>query len=249
MQSELTNPRATSQIRVIIADDHELARAGLRSMLQRERNLHIVGEATNGREAVELAARLRPQLVLMDMRMPEVDGLAATRAIKEACPGTSVIIVTMHANPDYLFEAIKAGAAGYVLKDATQQELINAIRRVVRGEALLNPDLATQLLQRLAQEVAPPVAASLQRLTPREREVLPLLVRGKTNKEIAGELVLSVGTIKVHVEHIIGKLGVSDRTQAAVRALELGLVAPAMAGPPKQELESPRTVTDRAGAL
>jgi DNA-binding NarL/FixJ family response regulator len=210
---------------VIIADDHELARAGLRSMLEHERNLEIVGEASNGREAVELCARTQPQLVLMDMRMPEVDGLAATRAIKDICPSASVIIVTMHANPDYLFEAIKAGAAGYVLKDATQQELITAVRRVLRGEALLNSELATQLLQRLARETARPLSGMPERLTQREREVLRLLAQGMTNKEIAAALFVSVGTVKIHVEHIIAKLGVSDRTQAAVRAVELGLLS------------------------
>lgn len=211
--------------RLIIADDHELARAGLRSMIGGESGLEIVGEAANGREALELCRRHEPDLALLDMRMPEMDGLAATRSIKSECPKTSVIIVTMHENPDYLFEALKAGAAGYLLKDASQREVVTAVRRVLRGESLLNQDLATQLLRRLAGEASGANGARpAERLTPREHEVLRLLAQGQTNREIAKSLVVSVGTVKVHVEHIIAKLGVSDRTQAAVRAVELGLL-------------------------
>jgi DNA-binding NarL/FixJ family response regulator len=209
--------------RLIIADDHELARAGLKAMLAPERGLELVGEATNGREAVELARRLRPDLALMDMRMPELDGLAATRAIKQESTRTSVIIITNHANPDYLFEALKAGAAGYVLKEATQREVVTAIKQVLRGESLLNTELATKLLERLARQTSE-VGVPADRLTPRERAVLRLLTQGKTNREIASDLIVSVGTVKIHVEHIIAKLGVSDRTQAAVRAVELGLL-------------------------
>ena len=210
--------------RMIIADDHELARAGLKAMLAAERTFDIVGEATNGREAVELARRLRPDIALMDMRMPELDGLGATRAIKQTSPRTSVIIITNYANPDYLFEALKAGAAGYVLKEATQGEVVTAIKQVLRGESLLNSELATKLLERLARQTSD-IAVPTDRLTPREREVLRLLAQGKTNREIASELIVSVGTVKIHVEHIIAKLGVSDRTQAAVRAVELGLLS------------------------
>jgi DNA-binding NarL/FixJ family response regulator len=209
--------------RLIIADDHELARAGLKAMLAPERSFQVVGEATSGREAVDLTRRLRPDLALMDMRMPELDGLAATRAIKQLSPRTAVIIITNHANPDYLFEALKAGAAGYVLKEATQREVVTAIKQVLRGESLLNSDLATKLLERLARQTSD-VGIPADRLTPREREVLRLLAQGKTNREIASDLIVSVGTVKIHVEHIIAKLGVSDRTQAAVRAVELGLL-------------------------
>jgi len=217
--------RRGAAARLIIADDHELARAGLRSMIGGEPGLEIIGEATNGREALELARRYEPDLALLDMRMPEMDGLAATRAIKQECPKTAVVIVTMHENPDYLFEALKAGAAGYLLKDASQREVVTAVRRVLRGESLLNQDLATQLLRRLAGEASGAAGARPpERLTPREHEVLRLLAQGQTNREIAKSLVVSVGTVKVHVEHIIAKLGVSDRTQAAVRAVELGLL-------------------------
>src|SRR5919202_484939 len=194
-------------------------------MLASEEGLEVVGEATTGREAVVLCRRLRPNLVLMDLRMPELDGLAATRAIKQESPGTSVIIVTMHENPEYLFEALKAGAAGYLLKDATREEVVSAVWRVLGGEALLDAELATRLLQRLAHEAqrAKPPGVPL---TPRESEVLQLLTQGRTNRQLGGELFITAGTAKLYVERILGKLGVSDRTQAAVRAVELGLVTP-----------------------
>jgi DNA-binding NarL/FixJ family response regulator len=225
LETEAAAERRSGTAQLIIADDHELARAGLRSMIGGEAGLTIVGEATNGREALELCRRYQPDLALLDMRMPEMDGLAATRAIKDECPRTAVIIVTMHENPDYLFEALKAGAAGYLLKDASQRDVVTAIRQVLRGESLLNQDLATQLLRRLAGEAGgSPRPRPPERLTPRELDVLRLLAQGQTNREIARRLVVSVGTVKVHVEHIIAKLGVSDRTQAAVRAVELGLL-------------------------
>ena len=210
--------------RVIIADDHELARAGLRNMLAGDRGLELVGEAANGREAVSLCLELQPDLALLDVRMPEMDGLAATRAIKQACPATSVIIITTHDHYDYLLAALRAGAAGYMLKDISRQELLIAVRQVLRGESILNGELAARALRRLASEGVRYDGRPPERLTPREREVLQLLAQGQTNREIAGALSLSVGTVKIHVEHIIAKLGVSDRTQAAVRAVESGLL-------------------------
>lgn len=204
-----------------------MVRAGMRSMLAEERGLEVVGEAGSGPEAVNLCRRLCPDLVLMDIRMPGGDGLAATAEIKKECPATAVIIVTIHDSPDYLLAALKAGAAGYVLKDASRNELINAVRRVLRGESLLQPELAARLLRRLVTtdgEESP--VEALRRLTRRELEVLRLLAEGKTNPQIAAELVVSSGTVKNHVEHIIGKLGVSDRTQAAVLAVRAGLLAP-----------------------
>ncbi|HEX9370925.1 MAG TPA: response regulator transcription factor, partial [Roseiflexaceae bacterium] len=184
----------------------------------------VVGEATTGREALALCSQLRPDLVLLDVRMPDMDGLSATRAIREACPETRVLIVTTHEHVDYLLAALRAGAAGYLLKDITRHELLMTIRRVLRGETMLNGDLATQALQRLREERASPSNGQPERLTPREREVLKLVVEGQTNREIASKLSLSVGTVKIHVEHIIAKLGVADRTQAAVRAVERGLL-------------------------
>lgn len=216
-------PHANGLIRLLIADDHELARIGIRSMLSSERWIEIVGEASNGREAVELCHQLAPDIALLDVRMPEMDGLAATRAIKQVHPQISVLIVTTHEQPDYLVAALKAGAAGYILKDVTHQDLIRAIRQVLRGEAILNGEMAAQALRRLASDPATMRATPPERLTARELSVLRLIAQGRTNREIASALMLSVGTIKIHVEHIIAKLGVSDRTQAAVRAIELGL--------------------------
>ena len=211
--------------RLVIADDHELARAGLRAMLTDQRGFELVGEASNGQEALQLCRRLRPDLALLDVRMPEMDGLTTCRAIKQECAATSVILITMHANTDYLFEALKAGAAGYVLKDLSQRELITAVQKVLHGESILNQELMARLLQRLASETPTQEDLPLGRLSPREREVLQLLTKGQTNREIARNLTVSMSTVKIHVEHILAKLGVSDRTQAAVRAVEMGLVS------------------------
>jgi DNA-binding NarL/FixJ family response regulator len=226
----MSNPtppqRSTPSARLIIADDHEIPRKGLRTLLESERGLEVVGEATNGREALELCQHLHPDLALLDVRMPEMDGLEATRAIKQCCPATSVIIITVHENADYLMAAIRAGAAGYLLKDTGRRELLTAVRQVLRGEQFLNTELTRRLLQHLAGESAPATTETtpIEQLTAREMEVLSLLTRGKTNREIAYHLVISAGTVKVHVQHIIAKLHVSDRTQAAVRAIELGLL-------------------------
>lgn len=215
--------------RVLIVDDHDLARAGLRAVLAAETSVKVVGEATDGREAVRLARGMHPDLILMDVRMPDMDGLSATRAIKEELPSTSVIMITMYEDPDYLLEALKAGAAGYLLKDASQHDIVTAVRQVLRGDSPISSKLASQLLRRLAKEQAGPQGQLLEPLTPREREVLHHVAEGKTNREIARELFVSPGTVKIHVEHIIRKLGVSDRTQAAVRAIQLGLISPSAA--------------------
>jgi len=219
--------------RLVLADDHHLLRRGFRSLLSGEPGLEVVGEASTGLEAIELCRRLVPDLVLMDVRMPEMDGITATRRIKDEQPGVSVLMVTMHENPDYLLEALDAGAAGYVLKDAPAERLINAVHRTLDGESPLNQELATRLLRQLAEEkqntpshTPPKHHEPLEdALTPRETEVLELLTTGQTNQQIAQTLTISRGTAKVHVERIIRKLGVSDRTQAAVRALELGFTS------------------------
>jgi DNA-binding NarL/FixJ family response regulator len=225
MVSTTTNRPA----RIVVVDDHDLVRSGLKALLSTQEGLTIVGEAANGREALDLCGRVRPDLVLMDVRMPDMDGLAATREIKLRFNDVSVLILTTYENEDYLLEAIRAGAAGYVLKDASEQQLVTAIRRVLEGEPALNRDLATELLWRLATKAPERLTerepADLpEPLTPRELEVLRLLALGHTNRQVAKELVISLGTSKNHVEHIRVKLGASDRTQAVVRALELGLI-------------------------
>jgi DNA-binding NarL/FixJ family response regulator len=216
---------------IVIADDHDLARAGLHSMLKGQRGLKVVGEGKNGREALELCRRLQPDLALLDVRMPEMDGLTTCHSIKQEYPAISVILVTIHENPEYLLEALKAGAAGYIFKDTTQRELLTAVRRVLCGESILDKDLVVRVLRHFAeqtssqQEEFPPEQVSPpEQLSPREREVLELLTQGQTNREIAQHLTVSRSTVKNHVEHILAKLGVSDRTQAAVRAIELGLL-------------------------
>ena len=240
MEGEAQTTPPTRSARVLIVDDHDLVRDGYQRMLDREPDLEVVGEATNGREAVERCRELGPDLVLMDVRMPEMDGIEATRRIKGELPTTSVLVVTTYDNPDYLFEAVEAGAAGYVLKDAPKSQLLGAVRRTLNGESPLNQELAMQLISRFSRQdrerrepAAPPPAVSKHRkadasaldaLTPRELEVLGLLARGMSNPQIAQELVISRATAKTHVERIIGKLNVSDRTQAALRAIELGVV-------------------------
>jgi DNA-binding NarL/FixJ family response regulator len=219
--------------RLVLADDHHLLRRGFRSLLSNEPGLEVIGEASTGLEAIEIFRRLAPDLVLMDVRMPEMDGITATRQIKREQPGVSVLMVTMHENPNYLLEALDAGAAGYVLKDAPAERLINAVRRTLDGESPLNQELATRLLRQLAEEKQHNLYRARSKrhepldeaLTPRETEVLGLLTTGQTNQQIAQTLTISKGTAKVRVERIIRKLGVSDRTQATVRAIELGFTS------------------------
>jgi two-component system, NarL family, response regulator LiaR len=218
----------------LIADDHRLVREGLRAVLDAEDDLEVVGEAKDGVEAIDACLRLEPDLILMDVRMPRSDGLKATRKIKEEMPKVSVMMVTMHENPDYLLEAVRAGAAGYILKDASAERLVGAVRATLEGESSLDEDLAMRLLRRLAGESGAGTVPEAKKrrekmpegITPRELEVLRLLAQGRTNPQIAQELEINRGTAKIHVQNIIAKLGVSDRTQAAVRAIELGILEP-----------------------
>ena len=228
-------------------DDHALVREGLRAVLEGEEDMEVVGEAADGREALRACAELSPDLVLMDVRMPGMDGLEATRQIKARMPGVAVVMVTMHDNPDYLLEAVRAGAAGYVLKEASGERIAGAVRRTLGGDSVLEEDLAMRLLERLAapQGEGPARAggpggprggvgtrgapgtmprALPEGITPREAEVLGLVARGFTNPQIAKTLLYSVSTVKAAVQSVTAKLGVSDRTQAAVRAIELGMV-------------------------
>lgn len=224
MSNNSVPQRRPGPARLVIADDHELARAGLRTMLAGLRGVEVIGEAKNGREALALCRRLQPDLALIDVRMPDMDGLAACRSIKQECPATHVILITMHENPQYLLAAFRAGASAYVLKDVTQRKLLATARRVLRGEAVLNPEIASGGLGH--HETSHQGELAAVRLTPREHEVLQFLAQGQTNREIASKLTVSVSTVKTHVEHILARLGVSDRTRAAVRATELGLLQP-----------------------
>jgi NarL family two-component system response regulator LiaR len=207
-------------IRVVIADDHAVVRQGLRTFLDLQDDMEVVGEAADGAEAVELAERLEADVVLVDLVMPGVDGLEALRALRERAPAARAIVLSSFIDDDKLFPAVRAGAAGYLLKDVQPQELVAAIRTVHSGGALLHPKVASRLLEELTSDP----------LTPREREVLGLIGRGMANKVIARELNLSEKTVKAHVSNILAKLGVSDRTQAALYAVRAGLVAPPRSG-------------------
>ena len=219
--------------RVLLADDHDVVRQGFRLVLASQPDIEVVGEAPNGREAIERARRLRPDLVLMDVTMPVMDGIEATRRLKAEMPGVCVLMFTSHEEPEYLLEAIEAGAAGYVLKGAPVSRLIGAIRRALGGDSPLDQELAARLIRGLSEKAGDarreaPAGGGNQTLaeplTRREVEVLGLMAQGLTNPEIARELVIARPTAKTHVERVIRKLGVSDRTQAVVRAIDLGLV-------------------------
>jgi len=232
--------RAGGPYRVVIADDHPLFRDALRQMIDEQPDLEVVGEARDGQEALVFCCRLRPELVLMDVKMPRLDGLAAARAIKRESPHTAVLILSAFFTPYYLSEAIKAGAVGYVLKYEEREQIIEAVRKVLGGEISLNQELAMRLLRRLLDEAPKhesptpahelstevrPVPAPLEMLTPRELEVLRMLVSGRTNQEISYTLFIGVSTVKKHVGQIIAKLGVSTRTEAAVKAIDLGVLS------------------------
>ncbi|MGW7528660.1 response regulator [Streptomyces sp. NPDC054783] len=214
--------------RVLIADDQTLIRTGFRLILT-ARGIEVVGEAADGAEAVSAARELRPDVVLMDIRMPGMDGLEATRRILEQTPGCRVLMLTTFDLDRYVYEAISLGASGFLLKDVTPEHLAAAVRLVGTGDALLAPQITRRLVERYAAEAErtpEAVPADLTALTPREREVLTLLGRGLSNTELAAELTLSEATVKSHVARIFAKLGLRDRAQAVVVAYETGLVAP-----------------------
>jgi DNA-binding NarL/FixJ family response regulator len=207
-------------IRLLIVDDHAIVRQGLRAIIRVSPGLELAGEAGGGREAIELAAAQRPDVILMDLVMPETDGVAAIAAIKRAQPGVRVIALTTFADADLVLRAVQAGADGYLLKDVDVQELARAIHTVHRGQPYLHPEATRHLLQATARPDQP-----AERLTGREQEVLALVARGQTNRQIADTLKISEKTVSVHVSNLLSKLGMASRTQAALYAARIGLLS------------------------
>jgi DNA-binding NarL/FixJ family response regulator len=211
--------------RVLISDDDDLMRAGLTELLSNDPTIDIVGEASTGREAVERACRLTPDVVLMDVRMPDLDGIMATRELSRAAPGVRVLILTTFEQDDYIFGALRAGASGFLLKRTRPEELIAAVHTVAAGDSLLSPSVTRRVIDRMARQPVPDLAdrSRLAGLTPREREVLTLIARGLSNREIAAALVVEESTIRTHVKRLLMKLGLRDRVQAVIFAYESGL--------------------------
>lgn len=214
-------------IRILVVDDHALVRTGFRMILEAEPGIEVAGEASDGLEAVAAVARLRPDVVLMDVRMPNLDGIAATRRILESGSEARVLVLTTFDLDEYVYEALRAGASGFLLKDVPPERLVAGIRAVAAGESLLAPTITKRLIESYVQRKAtPPADSKLEQLTSREREVLGLVARGLSNSEIAAAVVVSETTIKTHVAHILAKLDLRDRVQAVVYAYECGLVQP-----------------------
>jgi DNA-binding NarL/FixJ family response regulator len=214
-------------IRVVVVDDQELVRAGFVKLLEPEADIQVVGEASDGYEAVEAAARTRCDLVLMDIRMPRLDGIEATRRLRSSPSAPQILILTTYDLDEYVFEALKAGAGGFLLKDAPADQLVAGIRIVAAGEALLAPAVTRRLIEEFARRpTSLDAPAELDTLTPREREILTLVARGLSNAEIAEQLVVAESTVKTHVAGILGKLDLRDRVQAVVLAYESGIVRP-----------------------
>lgn len=211
-------------IRVLIADDHHVVRRGLLFFLKTQKDMDVVGEATNGQEAVDLTASLKPDIVLMDLVMPVLDGIQATKKIKQLHPKTEVLMLTSFSDRDHVIPAIEAGAAGYQLKDIEPDDLVECIRKLMRGENTLHPQATTQLMKVREPQIEPP--HKLYPLTPREQDVLSELTKGKSNREIASSLFVTEKTVKTHISNIFSKLHVQDRTQAALYAVKHGLTEP-----------------------
>jgi DNA-binding NarL/FixJ family response regulator len=211
--------------RVLIADDDDLMRAGLIELLTADATIEIVGQAATGRQAIEQARRLVPDVVLMDVRMPDLDGIAATRELARAAPQVRVLILTTFEQDDYIFGALRAGASGFLVKRTRPEELIAAVHTIADGEALLSPSVTRRVIDRMAQQPTPELAgqAKLETLTPREREVLELIARGLSNREIAAVIVVEESTVRTHIKRILMKLGLRDRVQAVIFAYETGV--------------------------
>jgi len=217
-----------ARVRVLIVDDDDLMRAGLRGVLSSDAAIEVVGEASDGRDAVYRTRLLRPEVVLMDVRMPDLDGISATRELLSAFPEVRVVIVTTFEQDDYIFGALNAGASGFLLKRTTPEELVAAVHTIAAGDSLLSPSVTSRVIERMAQGPEPDASRDkrLDELTPREREVLELVARGLSNREIAGALVIEESTVKTHVKRVLAKLEVRDRVQAVIFAYESGLTAP-----------------------
>ena len=215
-------------VRVLLVDDDDLMRAGLTAVLSSDETIDVVGEAPNGRAAVERAIELRPDVVLMDVRMPGLDGIAATRELLAVSPAAKVVVLTTFEQDDYIFGALSAGASGFLLKRTRPEELIAAIHTVAAGDSLLSPSVTRTVIQRVAGQPAPDAGAeaALDELTARERDVLELIARGLSNGEIAATLVIEESTVKTHVRHILRKLRLRDRVQAVIFGYESGLIRP-----------------------
>jgi DNA-binding NarL/FixJ family response regulator len=215
-------------VRVLIVDDDDLMRAGLRGVLASDDAIDVVGEASDGRDAVYRTRLLSPDVVLMDVRMPDLDGISATRELLAAFPEVKVVILTTFEQDDYIFGALSAGASGFLLKRTRPEELVAAVHTIAAGDSLLSPSVTSRVIERMAGQPAPDAAsdARLEELTPREREVLEQMARGLSNAEIAEALVIEESTVKTHVKRVIGKLDVRDRVQAVIFAYEAGLAPP-----------------------
>jgi DNA-binding NarL/FixJ family response regulator len=210
-------------IRVLVADDQSMVRAGFRMLLGGEEDMEVVAEASNGLEAVDKASRFHPGIILMDIRMPELDGLQATRRILAEDPSARILVLTTFDLDEYVFEALRAGASGFVLKDDSPEQLIAAVRTVAAGEALLSPAITKRVIAKFAGDQRPPAPKELDELSERERDVFRLMSQGLSNAEIGKELYISETTVKTHVTHILQKLNLRDRVQAVVLAYQTGL--------------------------
>jgi DNA-binding NarL/FixJ family response regulator len=213
--------------RVLIADDDHLMRAGLAELLGSDPSIEIVGQAASGREAIERTRRLGPDVVLMDVRMPDLDGIAATAELTRSSPAVRVLILTTFEQDDYIFGGLRAGASGFLLKRTRPEDLISAVHTVAAGDALLSPSVTRRVIERMSRRPEPDLDGHgrLDELTPREREVLALIARGLSNREIAAELVVEESTIRSHVKRILAKLGLRDRVQVVIFAYETGINA------------------------